>query len=168
MTDPREIEGTPERAADRGRAEDLEFGIFEQPSLGNLDVVRELVSEFAGKCVDIRKRYNGGTLDGDDARAELRKLSTRYGDIVMGRGEGYHALPWHSNGPGRLGSRIRQVVPAERGINDPGELLFLTAGTSIAALSAAHEEDRITDHDAEQQLQAMLADLANLIAGLPR
>jgi len=72
MIDPREIEGSPERAADRGREEDLGFLVSDRPSLGNPDVVRGLVSEFASSIVDVRKRYNQGKLSGEDAKDEIR------------------------------------------------------------------------------------------------
>lgn len=164
MTDPREIEGSPERAADRGRAEDLGFSMDSRPSLGNADVVRGLVSEFAAAVVDVRKQYNQDKLSGEQAQAGVRELAREYGAIVMGRDAQYDALPWNS--PERLGRRIKLVVPAVAGIDDPGELLFTTVGSSLSSLAAAHEQGRLPDADAERHTQDMLEDTANLILGL--
>ena len=164
MTDPREIEGSPERAADRGRAEDLGFSMSDRPSLGNADVVRGLVSEFAGKVVDVRKAYNQDKFTGEQAQERVRALAHQYGDIVMGRNGAYDALPWNS--PAKLGLRIRLVTPEIEGITDPGELLFVTVGTSLSSLAAAHEAGRLTDAAAESHTKEMLEDTANLILGV--
>lgn len=164
MTDPREIEGSPERAADRGRADDLGFSMDPRPSLGDAGVVRSVVSEFATRIVEVRKDYNQDKLTGEQAQDKVRDLAREYGGVVMGRDQSYFALPW--NNPVRLGRRIRLVVPGIDGVDDPGELLFLTVGTSLMALAASHEQDRVEDAAAEQHAQSMLEDTANLILGL--
>ncbi|MBB3017680.1 hypothetical protein FHR70_000720 [Microvirga lupini] len=163
MTDPREIEGSPERAADRGRAEDLGFSMDPRPSLGNVDVVRGLVSEFGSAIVGVRKDYHEDKLTGEQAQERVRELAREYGDIILGRSEKYFALPW--NDPSRLGRRIKLVVPAAEGVSDPGELLFVTIGTSLMAIGKAHEEERLSDADAERHTKDMLEDTASLILG---
>lgn len=164
MSDPREIEDSPERAADRGRQEGLGFSLDPRPSLGNLNVVRALVSEFATRIVNVRKEYNLDKLSGEEAQAKVRELAREYGDIVLGRDPSYFSLPW--NNEHRLGLRILMVVPAVDGVTDPGELLFLTVGTSLMSIAAAHEGGRLSDEDGEKHTQEMLADTANLIVGL--
>lgn len=164
MTDKREIEGSPERAADRGREEDLGFSMDPRPSLGDADVVRGLVSKFGSDVVAVRRGYLEDTLTAKEAQARIRDLAREYGGIVMGRDESYFALPW--NNEARLGRRIKLVVPAVEGVEDPGELLFLTIGTSLSSLAASHEAGRVTDKDAESHTKAMLEDTANLILGL--
>lgn len=164
-TDPKSIEGSPERAEDRGRADDLEgIGAPGKPSLGDPDVVRGLVSEFAAGVVAVRKAFNAGKVDGDAAKEQIRDLAREYGGVVMGRDSSYLSLPW--NDPGRLGRRIRLVVPAIEGVVDPGELIFLTVGGSLVELAVAHEEGRLPDADAERHTQSMLEDLADLILGV--
>lgn len=162
MIDPRTIEGSPERDADRGN--DFGFSMDPRPSLGDSNVVRGLVSEFAAAIVDARKQYNQDKLTGDQAQAQVRELAKEYGDIVMGRDSRYFALPW--NDPARLGRRIRLVTPPVDGVEDPGEQLFVTIGTSLMALAAAHEQDRVSDEDAEKHAQGMLEDTANLLVGI--
>lgn len=164
MTDKREIEGTPERAADRGREEDLGFSVDPRPSLGDAGVVRDLVSKFGADVVAVRREYLEDKLTGQEAQARVRELARDYGAIVMGRDKDYFALPWNCDT--RLGRRIKMVVPAVDGVNDPGELLFLTVGTSLSSLAASHEAGRVTDEDAEHHTQTMLEDTANLILGL--
>lgn len=164
MPDPREIEGSAERAADRGREEDLGFTVSGRPSLGNPDVVRGLVSEFAASVVGARRGYNEDRLSGEQAQAALRDLAVEFGRIIMGFDGRYQALPWHD--PLRLGRRISLVVPAIEGIADPGVLLFVTVGTSLVEIAAAHEDGRITDEDAKAKAQEMLEDTINLILGV--
>lgn len=164
MTDKREIEGTPERAADRGREVELGFSMDPRPSLGNADVVRGLVSKFGTDVVAVRRQYLEDELTGEEAQARVRDLAKDYGAIIMGRDAEYFALPWNSEA--RLGRRIKLAVPAIEGVNDPGELLFLTVGTSLSSLAASHEAGRVSDEDAEHHTQSMLEDTANLILGL--
>lgn len=162
--DKKQIEGSPERAADRGRQEYLGFSLSSKPSLGNADVVRGLVSEFSGEVVAARKDYNLGKIDGGQAQERIRDLAREYGRIVMGLDDRYEPLPW--NDPGRLGRRIKLVVPAAEGVEDPGELLFLTIGTSLMSIAAAHEQGRLSNADGEKRTKEMLEDTANLILGL--
>lgn len=160
--DPRSIEGSPERAADRGREVELGFVASDKPSLGNPDVVRGLVSEFASGVVAAR----GAWLKGKEAdpKARIRELAVEYGNIIMGRDARFEALPW--NDPTRLGRRIRLVVPPEAGITDPGVLLFTAVGASLAQIAAAHEGDRLSDAAGEQHTRTLLEDAALLILGL--
>lgn len=162
MTDKRSVEGSAERAADRGN--DFGFSMDSRPSLGNQDVVRGIMSEFGADIVNVRKQYNQDKLDSEQAQAKVRELAKSYGDIVMGRDARYDALPWNS--PERLGRRIKLVVADVDGVSDEGELLFLTIGSSLMDLAAAHEAGRVSDGDAENHVQAMLEDTANLVLGL--
>lgn len=162
--DKREIEGSKERAEDRGRQDDLGFSLSAKPSLGNPDVVRGLVSEFAGQVVGVRKDYNEDRVDGAGAQDMIRELAREYGRIVMGLDDRYEAMPW--NDPSRLGRRIRLVAPAIDGVDDPGEMLFVNVGTSLMTIAAAHEQGRLSDEDGERHTKAMLEDTANLILGL--
>lgn len=164
MTDPREIEGSAERAADRSRAEDLGFSMDTRPSLGNADVVRGIMSEFGAAVVDVRKRYNLDKLTSQQAQAHVLELAKEYGAIIMGRDARYEALPW--NDPARLGRRIKLVTPPVEGAGDPGEQLFTVIGTALMSIAAAHEAGRLTDEDGEQHTRSMLEDAANLILGL--
>jgi hypothetical protein len=164
MTDQREVEGSFERAADRGREEDLGFSMDPRPSLGDAGVVRALVSEFGALIVATRKSYNLDQLTGEQAQERVHDLSVEYGAIIMGRDSKYFAMPWNSTD--RLGRRIGKVVPAIDGVVDPGLLLFLTVGTSLMAIAAAHEAGRLEDDAAEAHTQGMLEDTANLILGL--
>lgn len=166
MTDPRTIEGTPERAADRGRGDELEFAEDARPSLGDPSVTRGLVSEFAAECVDVRKRYNLDKLSGEQALEELRRLAQEYGAVVMGRSDKYATQRWHSPGPGRLGMRIEKVTSPAEGVTDPGERLFLSVGNSVMSIAQAHEIGELTDQAAEAHAQSILEDAANLILGV--
>lgn len=164
MTDEKEIEGSAARAADRGREVDLGFSMDPRPSLGNQDVVRELMSKFGADVVDVRRDYLEDKITGPESQQRIRDLARDYGAIVMGRDDDYFSLPWNSES--RLGRRIKLAVPAIEGISDPGELLFLTVGTSLASLAAAHENNRVSDAEAENHTQTMLGDAADLILGL--
>ncbi len=158
-----EVEGSPERAADRGRGEDLGFMPADKPSLGDPGVVSGMVAEFAGAVVDVRRRYHEDKLSGDQAQAAILELAKEYGGIIMGRDDRFAAQPWHN--VSRLGRRIRLVLAGAEGGGDPGEFLFTTIGASLSELAKAHEEERISDAEAESQSKEMLADVTQLILG---
>ena len=162
--DPKEIEGSPDRAADRGRAEDLGFPMGDKPSLGSPEVVAGIMTEFASGVVDARKRYNQDKLTGEQAQAKVRELAAEYGAVVMGRDARYQALPW--NDPSRLGRRIKLVTSPIDGVTDPGEQLFLTVGMSLIDIAKAHEDERMSDDDAQAKIQEMLQDTAQLVLGV--
>jgi hypothetical protein len=163
--EPKEIEGSPERAADRGREEDL--GIVlpgTRPSLGDPEVVRSLVAEFAQQVVGVRKGYNADKLNETEALDAIHDLAVEYGRVVMGADESYMPLPWHD--PSRLGRRIRLVVPAEDGVEDPGQLLFAAIASSLIDLAVQHEDGNMSDDDVKAKVDEMLTDTVNLILGV--
>lgn len=164
MTDKIEVEGSPERAADRGREVDLGFSMDRRPSLGDAGVVRGLVSKFADDVVVVRRQYLLDELSGQECIDKVTLLAKEAGDIIMGRNDAYVAMPWNS--PERLGRRIGLVLPPEDGIEDPGELLFFSTGSSLISLAAAHEANNIPDTEAEHVTKTMLEDVINLILGI--
>lgn len=161
--DEKGIEGSAARAADRGKAEDLGFVVSDKPSLGNPDVVRALVSEFAAAVVGVRGAWARADGGGSPV-VQIRELAREYGRIIMGHDDRYASLPW--NNPDRLGRRIRLVCPTEPDAADPGELLFVTVASSLMEIAAANEQGRLTDTDGEMHTKAMLEDAANLILGV--
>lgn len=165
MMDPKEVEGSPERAADRGREEDLGFKApGSRPSLGDMSVVQSLVSEFAQQVVGVRRAYNEGKLTPEQSIDRIHDLAVEYGRVVMGFDSRYQPLPWHD--PARLGRRIKLVLPAEPGVDDPGQLLFLSVGSSLIDLAAQHEDGRMGDDDVKAKVGEMLQDTIHLILGV--
>jgi len=162
--DKREIEGSPERAADRGRAEDLGWPAGDRPSLGNPDVVIGLVRAFGAAVVDVRKRYNLDELTHDGALAAIDKLSGQYGDIAMGRDPAYEALPWNS--PEQLGANIHKRLPEANEDPDPGKALFLALARSLLDVAVAHEDGDMKDGEAQGHIEAAISSIANLIVGV--
>lgn len=159
------IEGSPERAADRGRAEDLGFEMSDLPSLGDPSVVRQLVVEFATAIINARKDYNADKLSGGQSQALIKGAVAKYGDIFMGLDKGFSALPWHS--PEQLGERIRKVLAVD-GDTSPGHALFLSLGRSIVDILVEHENNRMTDVDAKNHLQAGIDSTIEVLMGYPR
>lgn len=164
--DKREIEGSPERAADRGRQEDLGWPEGERPSLGDAGVVRGLVQDFATEVIGIRAEYNGEKITGEEAKAALRAAAARYGGIFMGRDSRFHALPW--NAPGLLGEHILLAAGAVDGIDDPAEGLFLMLARSLTDIAVEHEDGRMADPVAQQHLKEALDNVVALLLGYPK
>lgn len=161
--DKREIEGSPERAADRGRQEDLGWPESARPSLGDPAVVRGLVQDFATEVIGVRADYNGDKLTGQQAQDAIRAAAVRYGGIFMGRDGKFEALPW--NDPARLGQRILLSAGSVDGVDDPGEALFLILSRSLTDIAVAHEDGRLSDPAAKQNLKDALDSVVDLLLG---
>jgi hypothetical protein len=162
--DKREIEGSRERAADRGRQEDLGWPEGGKPSLGDPTVVNGLVRDFATEVIGIRTDYNRGKLSGDEAKRRIRAAARQWGDIFMGRSGDFAALPWNKQS---LGAQIRRVL-AVADDADPGETLFLELARSITDVAVEHEAGRLSDPAAKQHLRDALGSVAELLMGYPR
>lgn len=162
MSDLVEKEGTPDRAADRGRDE-LCISDSALPSLGDPVVVTKLVNDFVTLVIGIRGRFIKDEISGEQSIADIRRAAKAYGDIVMGRDANYAALPW--NDPRRLGRRIELVVTPEKEITDPGELLFVELASSVCAMGDASASDRLSDADGEAKMGIMINDVIGLIMG---
>ncbi len=162
--DKREIEGSPERAADRGRAEDLGWPAGDRPSLGDPDVVLQVVREFSAAVVDVRRRYNLDELTNDDALADVDRLAGQYGDVIMGRDSAYTALPWNS--PDQLGAHIDKRLPEAGEDPDPGKALFLALARSLLDVVVAHEDGNLKDGEAKSHVEAGISAVADLILGV--
>lgn len=163
--DKRTIEGSPERAADRGRAEDLGLDMGSRPSLGDPAVIRGLVQDFATEVIGARTDYNADKISGVQAKQRIQDAVGKYGGIVMGRSADFSALPWNS--PGQLGQRIGDQVPVAAG-GDPGEVLFLELARSITDIAVEHENGRLSDPAARGHLTEALDSVAGLLLGYPR
>ncbi len=161
----REIEGSPERAADRGRGEDLGFPTGDvRPSLGDPDVVRGLVQDFGQAVVGVRADYNGGKLTGEQAQDSIKKLAQAYGDKFMGRDARFAALPWNS--PEHLGQRIKHAVP-DTGDTDPGAALFLALAASLIDVAIQYENQKLSDPAAKAHVQDAISSVSTLLLGTP-
>lgn len=94
MADRKEIEGTKERAADRGQPFGLEF--FEKAPdglpLGDPEVVRNLVVGFAGEVNTLVEEAAAG----QDRAAAFTALCARYADLFTGKSDGYALMPFNS------------------------------------------------------------------------
>ena len=161
--DKREIEGSPERAADRGRAEDLGLPSGDRPYLGDPEVVLGLVRHFGTSVVDVRKRYNLDTLTADGAMKAVDDLTGEYGRIFMGRDPRYQALPWNS--PEQLGQHIHTRLPEAGDDPDPGKAAFLALARSLLDVAVEHENGRLGDADARAHVAAAVGSIADLLLG---
>lgn len=165
MTDRKQIEGTEERAADRGR-DQLGFpDVNDLPFLGDPAIVESLVRSFLGRVIDIRTAYNEDKMDGPEAAEAVQDAADQYARIFMGQDKGYAAQPWNS--PEQLGASLSAV-----GFDpDPAKAclgLFLkTAGDLVAAM-ALHEEGKLDDDTAQLAIDAAAEDGTYLLLGVPQ
>lgn len=155
------VEGSAARAADRG-GDQLGFPAdVRKPLLGVPAVMKGIISEFAAELIDIRKKYNLDKLSPDASTAAIGVLSKEYGDIIMGRDDRYIGNSFYS--PENLGEQIKKVFPAVSGVDDAGELLFLTLATSLMVIAVGHEKEELNDDQAERLTKAVAQETFELL-----
>jgi|694.fasta_scaffold72758_2 hypothetical protein len=159
-----DIEGSPERARDRGRLGfDLpegEGGLLTDPV-----IVESQVRAFLAEVLDVRKGYNGGTIRGEDASGLIRAIAKRYADRFMGiAADGFSFTDWNS--PEQLGQYLqRQLIGVVE--EQAAEAFFLRlASDFIEHIVVPHEEDKITEDAVTFRFDAAVEDATFALRGL--
>lgn len=164
MTDRRSIEGSKERAADRGF--DPGFVGLGDASLLNSDIVQNLVREFMGKVIDYRASYNAGDLPGDEVPGKIKALADDYAAILLGKSKDYEAAPWNS--VDYLGLHLSKLLKGEETPEEAPCAYFLyVASTLIDTIVVPHEDDAISEETANFRIDALVDDAVRALLGEP-
>ena len=164
MTDKTLIEGSKERAAERGS--DWGFVGLSDGSLMRPDIVQNLVREFLGKVIDVRTSYNAGTLPGDEAPAKIKAIADDYAAIFLGKSKDYEALPWNS--VEYLGLHLSTLLKGEEPPEEAPCAYFLyLASTLIDTIVVPHEDDEIGEEAVNFRIDALVDDAVNALLGDP-
>lgn len=158
---PVEIEGSPERAADRGR---FGFTVSDGPSLADPAVVHGLVAQFVAENLALRSQYLWGEIDRDAAIDPAVGRADAQQAILHGKTTAFETSDW--NAPDRLGARlVAHAVGGDRADAVSRLLLALAKDMSDAADAGARMK---TDDDVLQAVveDALLVATAHLL-GMP-
>lgn len=149
---PIEIEGSPERAADRGSdMMPLPANMDGPTYLGEMPVAEAELRAWLGKIVDIRKRYH------DD----LATSASAFQEVVESTSE--EAKRWTA--PGALDFNLAATL-ADTGINEP-VTFFLAIALRLIMAMAAHE-DSGDDEAAKFAINTCVDDAMAAIFGTER
>lgn len=171
MTDKRiEIEGTPQRAADRGQPDGFTF--FAEPTgadqryLGDRADVESIVSQFFGEVHAIRSDAGHGRISGSEAMEKLHGAANRYAGIFHGaEPQSFRSMPF--NTPEGLGAFVNQRL----GMSEPDDkavaVLFMSAATQLLAAYDDHQSGVRSDEDVRFAIDAALEDTTDILLGLP-
>lgn len=164
MTDRRSIEGSKERAADRGF--DPGFIGLDDGSLARPDIVQNLVREFMGKVIDLRASYNAGNLPGGEVPGKIKALADDYAAIFLGKSKDYEALPWNS--VDYLGLHLSKLLKGEETPEEAPCAYFLhIASMLISTIVIPHEEDQIDEETVNFRVDALVDDAVLALLGAP-
>ena len=164
--DPTTIEGSPERAADRGAADPALLALAESldRNLGSPEVVEKLVQAFANAVLEPCSARAAGTLSADQLQSLVEQYAGRFGAIFMGEDESFVPVPvW--NGPRGLGFRIIVLLgrAATEEAGGEGAALFMWLGAQVMAAYLSLDVD--ADPEAVgAKLQGTLESVINLLA----
>jgi hypothetical protein len=164
MTDRNQIEGSKERAANRGQ--EPGFVGLSDGSLARPDIVQNLVREFLGKVIDVRTSYNAGTLPADEAPGKIKIIADDYAAIFLGESEDYEALPW--NAVEYLGLHLSTLLKGEETPEEAPCAYFLyLASTLIDTIVVPYEDDQIGEEMVNFRIDALVDDAVNAFLGDP-
>lgn len=163
--DKRTIEGSPERAADRGREQGFEYFAQDGQQLASAEVVEALVRQFLTECLDARVAIHEERLKPDEATEKMQAAAKRYATIFMGGDSAYAPSPWNS--PEALGAYIAANYEGAGDRDDACEALFLRLAADMMKLAKAHEEEEVEDDAVQFQTDAMVEDAVITLLGLP-
>lgn len=163
--DPRTIEGSPERAADRGQEQGFEYFAQEGQQLASPEVAESLLRQFLTECLEARVAIHEGKATPDAAKARMQDAAKRYAAIFMGRDKAYAASPWNS--PEGLGAFIAANAEGAGDKDQACESLFLRLAADLMKIAKAHEDDEMDDEVAQFQTDALVEDALMMLLGLP-
>lgn len=171
MTDPRTVEGSKERAADRGAPDRalVDAARTAGDSLGNPAVVERLVQGFCHRIIEICKWRRDGDVDADEMTRQIYGECERVGAIFMGGESPYTAVPgW--NTPRGLGMAITVLLGGEavRAAESPAAALFRwLAAQLMAAYQAMTAEGAADVDEVGERAQACITSIIDTLLGTP-
>lgn len=165
MVDKVSIEGSKERAADRGQ--DLLFEALPSgASLASMEIVEHVVRQYLGELLDIRMDYHADKIDGDSAVQAIDKAATQYADMFMGKSSDFPGTNW--NTPEGLGTYLLAVLDTDSKPEDSARDLFLRIASDFSkAVILPNEEDELDEEEATFRTDAIVEDAVHALLGLP-
>lgn len=161
------IEGSAERAADRGQAlglEDFTINIAAGGSLGNPDDVERIVREFCSGVVDVRKRWNEGATE-EASTSALTDLVERFALIFNGRDTAYTASPWNS--PAMLGRSLNRRLALDGPEEAAAGALFWHLANQMLETASGMETGELADDVAKFRADVDIETAVYMLMGLP-
>jgi|GEM_PF-6139516 len=166
---PIEIEGTPERAKDRGDTTGLGFfakPLGDSPYLGSPDVVDSIVRAFCQDALNLRIAVGYGEISQDAFMTKLNALADRNASIFTHPSAPYRFMPFNSV------DGVGEFVKAALGMSDPADVavhtMFMNTANQIFAAHALHLSGTATDDDVQFQIGAAVEDATRMLLGLPQ
>ena len=163
--DPRTIEGSPERAADRGQEQGFEYFSQDGQQLASPEVAEGLVRQFLAECIEARVAIHEGKATPEEAKARMQDAAKRYAAIFMGKDSAYAASPWNS--PDGLGAFIAANYQGSGDKDQACEAMLLRLAADMMKIAKAHEDEQLDDDAAQFQADALVEDALGTLLGLP-
>ena len=165
MADKVEIEGTPEREADRGRVMDHAGMAVGENSLGNPETAKQLIYGFLSAVNDTNTAFIAGKIDGAAAQEQVVRLADNLADTFLGKNAAYQGDAWFSDDG--LGAAMASA--AGSGF-DPGQAtaaFALGLADQLLALGSRFQADEVTEDDIQFQIDAIAENGLQGFLGLP-
>lgn len=162
MVDKREIEGTSERALDRG--DPIGLGVFDvaadddRPYLGDPEVVDGLVRGMCSRAME------AGLSDGDVV-GKVSAIVEDVAGVFMGRSPGYRGMPFNS--PEQLGRWVNETLGTAEAEDRSVEMLLWSTLAQVMDARASFVSGAKSEDDVRFQTDAAIEDACRVLIGLP-
>jgi hypothetical protein len=166
--DPVEIEGTPERAADRGLPDGFGFfasDIGDKNYLGSPEVVGDIVRTYCQDALALRVKAGRGEMLPNDALEGLHALAERTAAIFTNPGDAYRSMLFNS--VDGVGEFVKAALQLDASAEDAVKTLFLNTSNQIFETHAQYLAGTVGDDDVRFQLDAAVEDATRMLLGLP-
>ena len=168
MADPREVEGSAQRAADRGRSlgfDAIPISTEATPYLGDRDAVDGIVRTMLSKIIDARGKFHRQQLSGDAATKQETDAINAAAAIFNGQTPGYQLMPaW--NKPEGVGNYVKQRrgwdIPAADAVRSYLAVMANLTTEVFDSYCIGHMDDE----DARWRLDVNVEDITNMMLGL--
>lgn len=164
MTDkprPEEIEGSPERAADRGQP--FGFGAFNAPIstgipyLGDEETVEDILRDLL-----LRVHEVAGS---EDAVKTIEPMVEQTAAIFYGQDDAYQAMPFNSQE--QLGRYVNEVFGTKEDEKQTVQMLLWNMIRQVMEARQELLQGNLSDDNAQFRVEAALEDATTILLGLP-
>jgi hypothetical protein len=163
MTDRKSVEGSKERAIDRGQ---MGLVVPDGELLTSPSVAEALIRQYLGAIIALRADYNADKIAGEVALEKIKEQARAHASIFMGGSSDYAKSAW--NTPDRLGAHLAAAIDDGESNETAANAYFLYLAKSLTeGTIIPHEAGEIEDSDAIFRMDALVEDALILLLGMP-
>ena len=165
MAGNEEVEGSEERAADRGRVMDHAGMAAGTGNLGNPETAKQVIYDFLGAVNDTNTAFLKGEIDGATAQEKVVQSAQELADTFLGKNADYQGDAWFTEGG--LGATLVSLQGGTMTAPEAAAAFSLGLADQLLSLSTRFQADEVTEDDIQFQIDAIAENGLQVFLGLP-